>query len=1074
MAGSVSKLSNIFTVDTRTEELPPVDGWQILTNKGDSYNEDLIIDKHGKVWCFYFRSPGAKQPIYYKIFKSDGFVFKSEEIVGYSSGSAESKYNSIRAAENDSTGDVWVAIQGNEGGYFVIFDSTGTVKKDSTIVDKSAFSPKVTSGKSGMMWFSWHSQMDSNPDSQGKVAGYSANGEIAIGPTTIGRHTYVFNTDIAVDDSNRIWAIFEVNQGGDYATKFNIFNSDLSAKMDGMIVANNTPPMNPQRQIFSDVINQNMWILEKDTSIAQQKIHLYSLDGTKVNTIESVGDCGFVRNENNFLEVLRFNNEILQNNVYETNLYYAQTGNFYSSQIKFENTFQFVRNGIGYNPGYSFLKAYAVQFDSNLTKIKFEQVTPGVPEISVKAIHFDTTKISQHYKKQRNVKVNNIGNAVLEVKNIVPNDPHFSVSDTALEILPGQNQNIIVEFVPTDTDSIVDYILFISNDPINDSLKVTVSGKGYNPTIPIITVDRDSLIFDTVTLGNAQTKRIFVYNDDLYEPLKVHSIRSNNSQFTTPDTSGFTVNPKKGEWVSVTFRPIVEGVIEGILTIGSNDTTKPNFEIPLKGTGLRFGEPQISVSPDTLKFGEVALGHQKSLYIEIENIGNTNLVVNSISIADTQFHASHTNFTIAPYSRYYVLITYQVKRLGEVNTTLTINSSDPAMPTCFLPVTGFGRNAKSAKIAISHDTLKYGIVPIGNSKTSYFWVSNLGEDPLEIQTIQSNNSRFRVNQNSFTVNTGYPRSVAVTFIPDEPDTIKGVLTIVSNDADNDTTYLYLTGMGRSLTAPEMVLNTDRIEFGEVATTKKLTRAFTIHNAGEQLLQVSKIELENINPSYSIYPSSFNVPYGQYRTVYVTFAPKQTGVLVANLNITSNDPPVRTISLRGTGRDPLPPNIYVSHSAIEFDSVAVSRSKSQYIWIKNTGESPLNVQNISAADTSFSSNITSFTLNPGQYQYVLITFAPEMPVSYQDNMIIKSDDPDNQYKYIILSGVGRQLRDQNIQLSSNILSFGEIPTGQQRVMGLTVYNRGEKELFVSNISNKDAASSIDIGEFSVTPGSYDTT
>jgi len=75
-AGSVSKLSNIFTLDTRTEELPPVDGWQILTNKGDTYNEDLIIDNNGKVWCFYFRSPGGNQPIYLKIFKSDSGISK--------------------------------------------------------------------------------------------------------------------------------------------------------------------------------------------------------------------------------------------------------------------------------------------------------------------------------------------------------------------------------------------------------------------------------------------------------------------------------------------------------------------------------------------------------------------------------------------------------------------------------------------------------------------------------------------------------------------------------------------------------------------------------------------------------------------------------------------------------------------------------------------------------------------------------------------------------------------------------------------------------------------------------------
>ena len=1070
-AGSVSKLSNIFTLDTRTEELPPVDGWQILTNKGDTYNEDLIIDNNGKVWCFYFRSPGGNQPIYLKIFKSDGFVYKSEQIIGYSSGYTEHKYNSIRAAENDSTCDVWAAIQGYEGGYFVIFDSTGTVKQDSTVLDKSAFSPKLTNGKNGMMWFSWHTQIEGNSESQGKVAGYSANGEIYSGPNTIGRHTYIFNTDIAVDDSNRIWTVFEVNQNGDYATKYSIFNSDFSSYLDGIIVANNVAPLNPQRQIFSDVINQKMWILEKDTSLAQQNIHLYTLDGSKINTIENIGDCGFVRNESNFLEVLRFNNQNSENKIYETNLYYTQTGNFYSSEIKFDSTFQFVRNGIAYNLDYSSLKAYAVQFDSNSTKIKFEQVTPGVAEISVKPINFDTTKITATYKKQKSVKVQNIGNNILEVYNIVPNDPHFSVSNTAFQVLPGQYRIISVEFVPTNTDSIVDYILFVSNDPANDSLKVTVTGKGYNPTVPIITVDKDSLIFDTIILGNTQTKRIFVYNDDLYEPLKIYSITTNNPQFTTPDSSGFKVNPQKGEWVSVNFKPTTEGIIEGLLTINSNDTTNPGLEILLRGTGIRSGNPVISVSPDTLNFGEVALGHQKSLYLEIENNSDTILEINNISVADTQFTANITNFTIQPFSRYYVLISYNVKRIGEVNTTITINSSDPALPTYLLPVTGTGRAAKPASIAISHDTLNYGLIPINNSKAAYFWISNLGEEPLQIQGIQSNDRRYVVYQNSFTVNPGYPRSVTVIFTPDEPDTINGLLTITSSDATNDTSYLHLTGIGRILSAPTMVLSTERIEFGEVATTQRLTKSFTIHNGGEQLLEVSKIELENPNPSYSISPHSFNVPYGQYRTVYVTFSPQQRGGLAANINITSNDTTNQTIALHGTGRDPLPPNIYVSHNSIQFDSVAVSKSKSQYIWIKNTGETELNVHNISTEDTSFSANINSFKLNPGQYQYVLITFSPAMPFAYQDNLIIKSDDPDNQYKYVGLTGFGRPLRDQHIQLSSNSLSFGEIPTGQQRVMGLTVYNSGERELIISNVSNINAAFLIDNREFIVSPGSY---
>ncbi|HEX9973237.1 MAG TPA: hypothetical protein VGD14_14290, partial [bacterium] len=111
-ADSRSKLSNIFTLDTRTDDFPPVDGWQILTNKGDTYNEDLLIDQQGKVWCFYLRSPGTILPVYLKIFESDGYLYKHEQIVGYGSNFQQPQYSSIRAAENDSTGDVWVAIQG--------------------------------------------------------------------------------------------------------------------------------------------------------------------------------------------------------------------------------------------------------------------------------------------------------------------------------------------------------------------------------------------------------------------------------------------------------------------------------------------------------------------------------------------------------------------------------------------------------------------------------------------------------------------------------------------------------------------------------------------------------------------------------------------------------------------------------------------------------------------------------------------------------------------------------------------------------------------------------------------------
>jgi len=1072
-AGTVSKLSNIFTLDTRTEELPPVDGWQILTNKGDTYQEDLIIDSQGKVWCFYFRSPGAQQPVYLKIFKPDGYVYKSEQIVGHGSNSSQSQYHSIRAAENDSTGDVWVAIQGVEGGYFVIFDSTGAVKKDSTVLNKYCFSPKVVAGKNGKMWFSWHTQLHGGPDSQAQVAGYFATGERYLAPTAVGRYTDIFNTDIAVDDSNRIWIVFEMNQNGDYSTNFRIYNSDLSVYLESARVSSDPAPKNPQRQIFADPVNQMVWILQKDTLIAQQALHLYRLDGTHINTIDNIGDCGFVRNESNFLEVIRFNDQNNQNKTYESNWYNPTTAEFFSGETKFDSTYQFVRNGIAYNPAYPTLKAYAVQFDSNLTKIKFQPATPGVPEIAVKAVNFDTTKISQTYRKQRNVKVMNNGKAMLRVFNIIPQDTRFSVSDTAFQVLPGQYYNLVVQFVPTDTDTIISQLLFLSNDPDNDSLSVTVSGRGYQRTYPIITINQDSLIFDTIAIGNAQTKRIFVYNDDYYEPLKVSSIRTSNPQFYTPDSAGFIVLPKKGKWVDVNFRPNTEGLIEATMTIASNDTSRPNLAVTLRGTGVRYGTQIIAVRPDSLEFGEVALGHQRSLYFEIENKGATELEVYNITCPDSQFTTNITSFRVSPHSKYYVLATYHVKRIGRTRSYLNINSSDPSVPNYQFVVSGTGRQATPGTISISHDSLNFGSVPVGSYKLSYIWITNQGEEPLQVYAIQSDDARFSVNHGSFTVHSGYPYAVAVKFSPDTSDTVQARLTIASSDVDHDTSYVYVSGIGRNLTAPQLVLSTDQVEFGTIATTRQATKVFTIYNAGEQLLEVSKIELAAPSPSYSVYPSAVTVPYQQYRTVYLTFSPQQTGLITATVNITSNDPPMQSVALRGTGRNPLPQQIYVSHTNLNFDSVAVSKSKSQYFWIKNTGEMPLTIQNIATSDSGFSVNINNLQLNPGQVQYVLVTFSPEFPTAYQGSLVIQSDDPDNGSVSVALTGYGRNLRLQNIQLSSNRLNFEDVAVTKEKVMGLTIFNTGEQDLLISDISNNNPVFSVDVRNLAISPGSYQT-
>lgn len=1077
-ADITSKKSNIFALDTRITNPDPVDGWQILTNEGNTYNEDFVIDDHGKVWSFYLRSMGPNQPVYMKIFNSQGYVYKNETIVGYASPYEGSEYNSVRAALCQETGDVWVTVQGDGNGYFVRYDSTGSVAQDSTQLATNCHQPKVTQGKDGRMWISWHTDHTEPFESNAQVAAYFNDGTVDIIPRNVGSQNYVMNTDIAVDDSNHIWVVFEVKINDSYTTQYSLFKEDFTMIVDSDTISTNPIPMNTQRQIFSDNINKRVWILSKNDTTDNQKLRVFSLDGSEAGSISNVGECIFHRNETNLLEVIRFNDDNALNKTYETASFNALTGALHSDwNTKFDSTFSFVRNGFSYNTTSENFKIYGVHEEENLTKIKFQQVTAGMAEITVSptSINFDTTKITAGYFKQRDIKITNIGNALLTVYDINHDSSQFSLSDTSFQVSPGRTFYVTAQFAPTDTNEITDTLKIISNSTVNSEFELTLSGKGYNPGTPDITVNPTSLEFDSILLGNSQIKYLYIYNQDRYERLVINSFASEDSQFVH-STDGFTLGPRSGDYISITFRPKSEGIQTDTLIINNNDPEHPNLAVPLSGTGLQPAEPQISVDSDSLHFGEVAFGYQKSLYLGIENNGQSTLNISKITSSDSQFTANQREFSISAYTKRYILITYHAYRLGEVAATLTINSDDQALPEYIVKLTAIGREENPPEISLSSDSLYFSSIPVGSQSAKYLWISNTGEQTLTIQDITSNDSRFTLNKNSFSVTPGSPQVVAITFAPDEPETFSGTLTIVSNDPENDTSYVKLTGQGRNLTEPELIVNAEELNFGSVGISNSSTLHFTVYNRGEQQLTISDISVSGIdqgNNPYSVYPSSFTLSSHQYRTVYVTFTPNDTINYNASLNIESNDPPDRTVSLVGSGRTLTDPSIYVDRTQISFDETAISKTSSAYLWFSNTGEQELTIENIFHSDTSFSVNIDNFILNPGQSQYVLVSFSPQYLGEYQDTLKIQSNDPENEYTHVFLYGTGRNLFDQNIQVSTDSLDFGAIPVGQRSTYGLVVYNTGEQNLSVSNISNNFSEYSLDVREFTVSPNSNRT-
>ena len=1058
IAGTTSKLSNTFTLDTRDLNPTPIDGWQKLTYYGDTFNEDLVIDDLGKSWCFYsidIDSPSV--PVYLQIYQPDGYVYKHKQTVGFGSTEIDPMYNSVRATLNSSTGDVWVAIHGQNGGYFVIFDSTGTIKQDSTLLAYNACFPKVASDKEGKMWFSWHTDLNVPVESNARFSCFQANGEILYQAQNVTVQNGIMNTDVAVDDSNHVWIVYEMNQSGDYTTRCSIFKNDRSLIVDGRI-SNNTIFLNTQRQIYADLLHQRMWILEKNISPTSQLLHMFNLSGNKITTIEDVRECSFARNEDNKMEVVRFNTNNESNKIYESAQFDPTTGGMFSSwETLFDSTYKFVKNGIVFNRNYNLLKTYLVNKEKNLTRIKFMGVIPGYPGISVKpnTIDFDTTKIKENYKKEMVVTVQNIGSEILVVTNITSQDSRFSAIETNFQLSPGESKNVTLLFAPTDVNQVNSIMNVLSNDPNNSSVEIQVSGIGYQPTNAQIRVNPGILIYDTVMMGESQKLPIYIQNADEYEPLVIHSFSTTDDQFTVGDSS-LVISPQYGKSVEVIFSPDTSGVIEGSLIIHNNDPENPNYNVVLVGEGRAPTNPQIVVDNDTLIFGQVEIEKHKTYLIEIGNKGERTLTVENISTSNPLFTVDTTSFNVLSNYSQVVKVTFSPTEVGQFTGELTIFSNDEEESEYKIYLYGAGVILSEPVFVSAQTELSFREVLVGDSLKQSFIFQNSGDKTLKLYNISTSRNQFVVSEDdTIKIEKLQSDSLFVTFSPDDTLSYKGVLLFNTNDPNKAEIEINLYGKGKK-NAPQIFVPTPylSLNFDTLLVNTTSQKSILVTNKGIQDLIVHNILY---NDNFVPLQKEFTLSFEETEEVFIIFKPDSVKRFNGKISILSNDPANENlvISATGVGRDSTDQTISLSSDSLNFGTVAITNdSEPHVLTIQNQGEKKLSILNVISSDSAFRALRTNFKVNGDSSDQLSVLFNPSEIRNYEATLKIVSDAPGNDTLTLRLTGIGRDLYPQEITLYTTSINFGVVAIDRSQNTVFAISNTGEKELVVTGFEIND--------------------
>ena len=207
-------------------------------------------------------------------------------------------------------------------------------------------------------------------------------------------------------------------------------------------------------------------------------------------------------------------------------------------------------------------------------------------------------------------------------------------------------------------------------------------------------------------------------------------------------------------------------------------------------------------------------------------------------------------------------------------------------------------NGTAAPVAVaSASVLTFGNTTVGSPTTRRLVVRNVGNAPLTVTGITSDNAVFTAAPTTGSVAVGDSLVVTVTFAPTAAGLQSGTLTLASNDPGQPTLTVGLTGTG--VAAPTAVLSTSvsALSLGSVTVGATGTATFRVRNRGNAPLSLTGIT--SSDPQFSAAPTTGTVAVGDSLLVTVTFAPTAAGAATATLTLASNGG-TATVALTGTG------------------------------------------------------------------------------------------------------------------------------------------------------------------------------
>jgi len=194
-------------------------------------------------------------------------------------------------------------------------------------------------------------------------------------------------------------------------------------------------------------------------------------------------------------------------------------------------------------------------------------------------------------------------------------------------VAPLGSCTLLITFKP-NVAGIVNGGVTINDNANNSPQLITTTGTGVIP----LTLSPTGLTFNTVAVGSTSPGQTVTVTNNMSKSLTIALAVSGDYTATGNGATpcGTTLAAKTSCTTSVKFKPTVNGVIDGSLTVTQNLNKTPQI-IALSGTGSGGATPNLSFNPSSLSFGDTALGTTATKTVTVTNNSSKAITVSAFS-----------------------------------------------------------------------------------------------------------------------------------------------------------------------------------------------------------------------------------------------------------------------------------------------------------------------------------------------------------------------------------------------------------------------------------------------------------